>query len=109
MHESNLPRFSWDEVAQGKEEFFDFVIGFACCFRSAPANQPHWESRKSDSTTHELRTTTLPIHTMPADRRLRVNVDFRKAAPRFFFSTARFVAPMSPACPLDEGRMAVSC
>src|SRR3982750_2158485 len=109
MRESNLRRFSSDEVALGKEEFFDFVIRFARCSRSEPANELHWESHKQGSTARELGKITLPLRTTPAGKRPRVNVDFHKAALRFFFSTAHSAAPMVPACLPDERCMAGPC
>src|SRR5713101_9216383 len=99
---SGLPRFSSDEVAPGKEEFSDCVTRFPRCSRSGRANQRHWESHKWGSIVPELGTITLPLRITPVGKRPRVNVDFHKAARRFFFSIAHFAAPMIPACLPDE-------
>src|SRR5689334_11476480 len=104
-HGSGLPRSFSDEVGPGKEEFSDCVTRFPRCSRSARANQRHWESDESGSTVPELGTITLPLRITPAGKRPSVNVDFHKAALRFFFSIAHFAAPTVPACLPDEPHM----
>src|SRR5215472_13325700 len=106
MRGSGLPRFSFDEVALDKVEFFDSPTDFPRCARSGQANQRHWESHKWGSTIPELGTITLPLRIVPAGKRPRANFGFHKAVRRFVFSIAHFAAPMAPACLPDERHVA---
>src|SRR5437899_10385719 len=102
MREPDSPRFSSDEVCPDKGELFGLQQMpelAASASRSDRANQRHWELRKSGCAFRRSGSTALLLRTMHAGMARRANVDLRKAARRFVFSTSHFAAPMSPAYP----------
>src|SRR5438552_4782781 len=106
MREPDSPRFSSGEVCPDKGELFglrQMSELAASASRSDPANQPHWELRKSGCAFRSSESTALPLRTPRARMSPRANVDLHNAARRFSFSTSHFAMPMIPAS-LPDGR-----
>src|SRR6202035_2459398 len=101
MPESDLPNSSSGGACPDREELFglqQMPEVAALASRTDPANQRHWELRKSGCALRRHGSIALRLRTARAGTPRHANLGFHKAARRFFSSISHFATPMIPAC-----------